>query len=208
MLASGVQAGGREAQTTSPLVLASGSPRRQELLALLGLPFRVEPADVNESVHDALPPWERAARLAEDKARAISSRYPGALVIGADTLVVIDEHVLGKPADAADARRMLELLSGRTHQVITGIAVAAGGQPVAADVVATDVTFRSLSAAEIDAYVATEEPMDKAGAYAIQGYGAVLIAGIRGDHPNVVGLPLTRLATLLRGLGVTILGEP
>ena len=191
-----------------PLVLASASPRRRELLALLGLPYEIAPADVDESLHDHLPPAERARRLAEEKACAVSRRRPEALVIGADTLVALDPHVLGKPRDEEEARSMLALLSGCAHEVLTGLALAVRGEPVCGDVVATEVRFRSLSHAEIDAYVATGEPMDKAGAYAIQGRGAILIEGIRGDYPNVVGLPLTRLAILLRGVGVTILGEP
>jgi septum formation protein len=191
-----------------PLVLASASPRRRELLALLGLPFEIAPADMDESLYDDLVPALRARRLAEEKARIVSRQRPGALVIAADTLVVRDAHVLGKPRDREEARWMLGLLSGQPHEVLTGLAVAVEGAPVGGDVVATEVRFRSLSPREIEAYVATGEPMDKAGAYAIQGYGAILIEGIHGDYPNVVGLPVTRLAVLLRGLGVPILGEP
>jgi septum formation protein len=198
----------RDRPVDRPLILASASPRRRELLALLDLPFEVAPADVDESVHDDLPPAERARQLAADKACAVSRLRPDALVIGADTLVVLAPTVLGKPRDAADAGGTLRLLSGKTHQVITGVALAAAGHVLDADGVTTDVTFRALAEAEISAYVATGEPMDKAGAYAIQGRGAILIDGIRGDYANVVGLPLTRLATMLRDHHGRVLGLP
>jgi nucleoside triphosphate pyrophosphatase len=190
------------------LVLASASPRRQDLLSLLDLPFEILSADVDEGLHDALPPAERARRLAEDKAVAVSRLRPDALILGADTLVVLATEVMGKPRDADDARRMLRLLSGRTHQVITGLALVAEGQILCGEAVTTDVRFRKLGEAEISSYVATGEPMDKAGAYAIQGRGAILIEGIAGDYANVVGLPLTRLALLLRYHHGTVLGLP
>jgi septum formation protein len=191
------------------LILASASPRRQELLGLLGLPFEVIPSAVDEAEHagEGGPPARTARRLAEVKAEEVATRHPHALVLGADTIVVLDDAVLGKPGGADDARRMLALLSGRTHQVITGIALRGAGL-AASDAVSTDVTFRELTPREIDAYVATGEPMDKAGAYALQGRAAVLIEGIRGDYTNVVGLPLPRLAALLRRQGIPILGEP
>jgi septum formation protein len=132
------------------------------------------------------------------------------LVIGADTIVVRGEQVMGKPADLEDARRMLRALSGVTHRVITGIAVRrAGPAPLLlSEAVETEVTFRRLTDNEIEAYLLTGEPTDKAGAYAIQGYGALLAAGVRGDYPNIVGLPVARLAELLRSVGFRILGEP
>jgi septum formation protein len=193
------------------LVLASQSPRRQELLRILGVPFEVIPSSVDEAAAPVdLAPARLALWLAEQKAQDVAARYPGAFVIGADTIVVLADEVMGKPADPDDARRMLRALSGVTHRVITGIAVRrAGPHPLLlSDVVETEVTFRLLTDNEIEAYLLTGEPMDKAGAYAIQGYGALLAAGIRGDYPNIVGLPVARLAELLRSVGFRILGEP
>jgi septum formation protein len=192
------------------LILASASPRRQELLGLLALPFEVIPSEVDEAalvreLGEQLLPAEMARRLAELKAADVAARHPDALVLGADTIVVLGDAILGKPVSPDDARRMLALLSGRTHQVITGIALR-GGVSVS-DAVSTGVTFRELTSREIDAYVATGEPMDKAGAYALQGRAAVLIEGIHGDYTNVVGLPVPRLAILLRRYGIPILGE-
>lgn len=188
------------------IILASASPRRQELLKLTGLPFEVIPSEVDETPPDDSPPIAIARLLAERKADDVAARHPAALVIGADTLVVLDGALLGKPRDAEDARRMLKLLSGRTHQVITGVALR--GLATASDAVSTDVTFRPLTAREVDAYIATGEPMDKAGAYALQGHAALFITGIHGDYANVVGLPLCRLAALLRAHGIPIFGEP
>jgi septum formation protein len=193
------------------LILASASPRRQELLGLLGLPFEVIPSEVDEAalvgeLGEQPLPAEMARRLAEVKAADVAARHPDALVLGADTIVVLGDAILGKPVSPDDARRMLALLSGRTHQVITGVALRGPGVG-ATDAVSTDVTFRELTPREIDAYVATGEPMDKAGAYALQGRAAVLIEGIRGDYTNVVGLPIPRLAILLRRHGIPILGE-
>lgn len=193
------------------LILASQSPRRQQLLRVLGWPYDVIPSDVDESTAPAdLSPSRLAGWLAEQKADDVAARHPGAFVIGADTIVVLGDEVMGKPAGVEDARRMLQTLSGATHQVITGIAVRrTGPEPVRlGDVVETEVTFRRLTDNEIEAYLLTGEPMGKAGAYAIQGYGALLAAGIRGDYPNIVGLPVARLAELLRSVGFSILGEP
>jgi septum formation protein len=193
------------------LILASQSPRRQELLRVLDWPFDIIPSAVDEAAAPAgLAPARLAVGLAEQKAQDVAERYPGAFVIGADTIVVLGDQVMGKPADMDDARRMLRALSGVTHQVLTGIAVRrAGSEPLLlSDVVATEVTFRRLTDNEIEAYLLTGEPMDKAGAYAIQGYGALLVAGVRGDYPNIVGLPVARLAELLRSVGFRILGEP
>lgn len=192
------------------LILASQSPRRQELLRLLGCPFEVIPSGVDEAAAPAeLAPARLALWLAEEKARNIAERYPDAVVIGADTIVVSADEVMGKPADSDDARRMLRALSGVTHRVITGIAVRRAWPPLLlSEAVETEVTFRPLTDNEVEAYVLTGEPMDKAGAYAIQGYGALLAAGIRGDYPNIVGLPVARLAELLRSMGFRILGEP
>jgi septum formation protein len=193
------------------LILASQSPRRRELLQVLGWPFDVIPSGVDESTVPAgLAPAALARWLAEQKADDVAHRHPGAFVIGADTIVVLGDEVMGKPVDPEDAARMLRALSGATHRVITGIAVRREGpEPLQlSDAVETEVTFRPLTDHEIEAYVRTGEPMDKAGAYAIQGCGALLAAGIRGDYPNIVGLPVARLAELLRSVGFRILGEP
>jgi septum formation protein len=185
------------------LILASGSPRRRELLAQAGLKFTVAAANLNE---DVLPNEAAAAyvqRLAEEKAQAIWNANSTAgtsdeplIVLGADTCVVCDSHILGKPADTADARRMLELLSGRTHAVLTGLAVVTGGK-IIRGVEITQVTFNCLEDAEIAQYIASGEPMDKAGAYAIQGFAARWIPRIEGCFFNVVGLPIARTIALL-----------
>ena len=185
------------------LILASASPRRHELLAQAGVTFTAVASNINE---DLLPDEAAAAyvqRLAEEKAQAIwnahaSSDTPGEplVVLGADTCVVCDGHILGKPADTADARRMLELLSGRTHAVLTGIAVVTGTK-VVRGLEITQVMFNQLDAAEIAQYILTGEPLDKAGAYAIQGYAARWIPRIEGCYFNVVGLPIARTIAML-----------
>ncbi len=193
------------------LILASQSPRRQELLRVLGWPFDVIPSGVDESTAPVdLAPPALARWLAERKAADVARRHPGAFVIGADTIVVLGAGVMGKPADKEDARRMLRTLSAATHDVVTGVALRREGSDplLISEVVTTEVTFRRLTDNEIEAYLLTGEPMDKAGAYAIQGYGALLVAGVRGDYPNIVGLPVARLAELLRSVGFSILGEP
>lgn len=192
------------------LVLASASPRRRELLGLLGLPFEVSPSRYEEENPAAHPdPAAFAVHLALGKARDVAQRERGALVLGADTVVALGTRLYGKPRDAADASRMLRELSGKTHRVITGVALLCPARGVAESfAITTEVTFRPLDAAEIHAYVASGEPADKAGAYAIQGLGGLLIEGIRGDYPNVVGLPLTPLALRLRELGFSVLGLP
>ena len=175
------------------LVLASGSPRRRELLAQLGLTFDVVPADIDETPQ----PGERALalvrRLAAAKARAVD----GDPVLAADTIVEVDGEILGKPVDDADARRMLARLSARSHRVHTGVALRAG-ERVEVEVVTTIVTFVPLTPGAVDWYLGTGEPFDKAGAYAIQGAGGVFVDTIRGSVSNVVGLPLTTVARLLR----------
>jgi septum formation protein len=193
------------------LILASQSPRRQELLRVLEWPFDVIPSGVDEGEAPAeLPPPMLARWLAEQKAQEVAARHPGAFVIGADTIVILGDEVMGKPVNQKDARCMLRTLSGVTHRVITAIALRReAAEPLAlAEVVETEVTFRPLTDNEIEAYLLTGEPMDKAGAYAIQGYGALLVAGVRGDYLNIVGLPVARLAELLRSVGFRILGEP
>jgi septum formation protein len=185
------------------LILASASPRRHELLTQAGLTFTVAAANLNE---DLLPNEAAAAyvqRLAEEKAQAVWNAYKSSdtpedplVVLGADTCVVCDGHILGKPTGTADARRMLELLSGRTHAVLTGIAAVTGNR-TARDIEITQVTFNRLDDAEIAKYIATGEPLDKAGAYAIQGYAARWIPRIEGCYFNVVGLPIARTIALL-----------
>jgi septum formation protein len=179
------------------LILASASPRRAELLRNAAIPFTVVPAHVREEPSPNEAPLSYAQRLARDKALAIFASHPKDVVLGADTVVVVDEHLLEKPTDAEDAARMLRLLSGRTHQVITGLCVAAPGfERVEAEI--TQVSFTWLSEAEIAAYVETAEPMDKAGAYAIQGIASRWAQRIEGCYFNVVGLPLPRVYRLLR----------
>lgn len=183
------------------VVLASASPRRRELLALVGIAHRVVPADIDER---ALPGEESVAhveRLARGKAAVVAGRAPDALVIAADTVVVIDGEILGKPHDEGEARRVVRRLAGRTHTVVTGMACALRGR-VAAGVEQVDVTFRPLHDAEIAAYVATGEPLDKAGSYGIQGYGATIVRRIDGDYFAVMGLSLVRLVGLLGELDV------
>jgi septum formation protein len=182
------------------LILASQSPRRRQLLQRLGLAFDVVPSDASEDLDESIAPAGAVEMLALRKAAVVSHRHPDALVLGADTIVVLDGDVLGKPASGDEAAAMLRRLSGRTHTVYTGIALLhhASGRTVAAHE-ATEVTFAPLAPWEIEAYVATGSPMDKAGGYGIQDdLGALLIAGVRGDYYNVVGLPLRRLYVTLR----------
>lgn len=176
-------------------------------MALLNIPFEVEVSSVVERMpRSHASPARLAVRLAREKALDVASRRPGRTVVGADTIVVLDQEILGKPASLEDCRRMLGALSGRWHRVVTGLAVV--GRSPAAPVLhgfeSTRVLFRELTGAEIEAYVATGEPMDKAGAYAIQGRASLLISGIRGDYSNVVGLPLLRLAELLTQSGESV----
>jgi septum formation protein len=179
------------------LILASASPRRRELLAQAGYSFTVEASSVTEVRHGEEDAIRFATRLAREKAEDVFARRPSAIVLGADTVVVCDGEVMGKPADAADAARMLSLLSGRTHHVVTGVAVVWGARAAEVAAEVTQVTMRTLAPEEIAAYVATGEPMDKAGAYAIQGYAARWIPRISGCYFNVVGLPLALVASLL-----------
>lgn len=184
------------------IILASKSPRRQELLKLLGLEFTVHTADIDEHMDPSLPPEQEVARVSAEKARAVAKDCAEEdIIISADTIVVIDGQILGKPKSEADAIRMLNLLSGRRHEVMTGLTVLSGGQSQTR-VVRTGIEFRRLTDREIDAYVATGEPMDKAGAYGIQGRGAVLVEKINGCYNNVVGLPLSLLYLMMQRLGV------
>lgn len=183
------------------VVLASGSPRRRQLLELIGIDHEVLASNIDETMRPREAPRRHAERLAREKASAVANRQPDRITIAADTIVVINKKVLGKPVDAADARRMLSMLSGREHTVITAVAVARG-RKLRSAVEEVRVKFRRLRDDEIDAYVATGEPMDKAGAYGIQGYGATIVECVDGDYFAVMGLPLARLVTLLRDLGV------
>lgn len=187
------------------LILASASPRRQELLRQIGLDFSVRAANISESMEGLGTPEEAVRKISERKARAISAS-PEDTVLAADTIVVVDNEILGKPKNTDDARRMLHLLSGRSHRVMTGFTVLHGEEQFSHTEI-TDLTFRPLGDAEIDAYIETGDPMDKAGAYGIQGLAALFVTGIRGDYFNVMGLPLCALAPVLRRFGIPVLGE-
>lgn len=187
------------------LILASQSPRRRELLGLLKLPFTVRVADIDETMNPALPPQEEVARVSLAKARAVE-RNPEDIVIAADTIVVLGDRVLGKPADESQAEEMLTALSGRAHQVMTGVTVLRGDRALTATEI-TDIHFRKLSNREIRRYIATGEPMDKAGSYGIQGGAALFAEKIHGDYYNVVGLPVCRLLRMLRELAPDIMEE-
>lgn len=179
------------------LILASGSPRRKELLARTGRSFRVIVSDADEIAVADMEPASVAMQNARVKALAVAANAPdSATVIGADTIVVLDERIFGKPSDEEDARRMLGELAGKTHQVITGVCLARDGQ-CETFAETTNVCFRKLSASEIDAYIATGEPLDKAGAYGIQGAAGAFVDHIEGDYDNVVGLPVARLERAL-----------
>jgi septum formation protein len=183
------------------VVLASSSPRRRELLTLIGIAHTVLPADIDETPFAGEMPRPHAERLAREKAAVVAAREPDAIVIAADTIVVVDGDILGKPTDEAAAAMMLRRLSGRRHVVLTGVAVARDGV-IASDVESVDVTFRELSHADITRYIATGEPMDKAGAYGIQGYGATIVTRIDGDYFAVMGLALGRMVRLMTQVGV------
>ncbi len=188
------------------LILASASPRRQELLRTLGLAFTVKTADIDETMDPALGAEAEVARICRAKAMAV---LPAAaeddIVIAADTIVCVDDRILGKPHTAAEAAEMLRLLSGREHQVRTGVTVCTRERAVT-EVDVTGVRFRLLTEAEIAAYVHTGEPMDKAGAYGIQGLASIFVESLRGDYFNVMGLPLCRLSQILQQFGVAVLG--
>ncbi|HEX2283009.1 MAG TPA: Maf family protein [Thermomicrobiales bacterium] len=188
-----------------PLILASGSPRRVELLGELGVPFQTVVSGAPEIIDPGLTPEAQAVALAERKALAVASRRQEGIMLGADTIVVLGGELLGKPVDDADATRMLRRLSGEEHRVVTGVAlVAAGTGSLRSSVVSSTVRFRPLSDEEIDRYVATGEPRGKAGAYAIQGIGAGLVATLEGCFTNVVGLPLCETARLLMDAGIAV----
>ncbi len=187
--------------TSPPLILASGSPRRRELLLHLGIPFQIDPSGIDESPIPGLSPAQLVQALALAKARDVAGRRPDAVVIGADTLVDLDGQSLAKPIDSEDALRMLRLLAGRAHRVHTGLAVCHAGQ-VGSCVVSSTVSMRRSTDQVLAAYVAGGEPMDKAGAYAVQGEGSVLIDRVEGSYLAVIGLPLLALRDLLREAGL------
>jgi len=186
---------------TPRLVLASSSPRRAEILTSLGIPFRVDPGDVDETALPGEGPEATARRLAEAKAAAVAPRHPGAWILAADTLVVLGEDVLGKPRDDAEAAHMLSRLSGRDHRVVTGTCLRPAGGPGTTEADWSLVRFAPLSEDEIAWYVATGEPRDKAGAYAVQGLGARFVERIEGSFTNVMGLPARAVYRLLRESG-------
>ncbi|MGC1189155.1 Maf family protein [Candidatus Binatus sp.] len=184
------------------VILASGSPRRRQLLGAAKIAFDVIESGMPEQHIAGEPARDYAIRMARDKARAVSSRFPDAIVIGADTIVVCENQILEKPADDDDARRMLGTLSARTHTVITAFALARGGEILESSPVESRVTFRKLADAEINDYIATGEPFDKAGAYGIQGVGGGFIAHVEGSRDNVMGLPTERVVAALARFGV------
>ena len=183
-----------------PLILASASPRRAELLEQIGLTFRIQAADIDETVRTGESAEHYVERLAREKAQRVASQNPDSLVLGSDTSVVLDGEILGKPVSAAEAKTTLARLSGQTHQVMTAVALAQQGR-CQSSLVVTSVRFRSVSDAEISAYVATGEPMDKAGSYGIQGLGGIFVSELKGSYSAVVGLPLQETARLLAEAG-------
>lgn len=189
------------AGTPPSLVLASRSPRRAHLLEMLGLRFEIRPAELDEAPHAGERPAEHAERLAREKALAVSAERAGALVVGSDTIVVLDGDILGKPRDGEHAVTMLRRLAGREHTVMSGIAVVDPRGRIESAVERVIVRFRSFDGATARAYVATGEPLDKAGSYGIQGYGATLVERIDGDYFAVMGLPIVRLLELLERVG-------
>ena len=187
------------------VILASQSPRRKELLGLFPIPFEVKVADIDETMDSNAPAETEVARVSRLKALAVTCGDDD-IVIAADTIVVCDGKILGKPRDAADAKRMLRSLSGHTHQVMTGMTVVRGQNIISCTEI-TDVSFRGLSDREIDAYIATGEPMDKAGSYGIQGGAALFCESLHGDYYNVMGLPVCRLFEILREIAPELMGD-
>ena len=185
-----------------PLVLASGSPRRRQFLTDLGFEFRVQPSNADETQQPGEAPAAYARRLARTKAAAVAAQAPGTVVLAADTIVVSGGDVLGKPESESEFRRMMQRLSGRTHEVITAVAVHQPGGDHEETSVSTQVSFRALTDEEIGWYWSTGEPHDKAGGYAIQGKGGAFITSISGSHSNVIGLPLVETLALLQRAGV------
>lgn len=185
------------------LILASQSPRRSELLIQAGIAFEVIPADVKEVTNTALSIHENIKALAALKAQWVAKNHPDDYVLGADTVVVSDDQIIGKPHDREDAQRILTHLSGKTHQVVTGFALITPASKIFSDTVTSGVTFHSLTQQVIADYIKTSEPMDKAGAYAIQGLGKKLVAGYEGSYTNIVGLPVDEVIHCLKSAGFT-----
>jgi septum formation protein len=186
---------------STPFILASASPRRQDLLRSVGLKFKTIPAHVNENYLAGETPRQHVKRLACDKAMVIAKKYPEACVLGADTIVVIDGLILGKPKNETQARKMLQTLSGREHKVFTGFCIAhVAAEIYQTKVVQSAVRFKTISPKEMEWYVACDEPYDKAGGYAVQGRGAYFIQSIRGSYTNVIGLPLCEVLETLKKL--------
>ena len=189
------------------LILASQSPRRRQLMEQIGLSFTVKIADIDETMDPSKPPEAQVAEVSARKAAAIAeTSRPEDVIIAADTIVVVDDTILGKPHSKEDAKAMLNLLSGHSHRVMTGVTVCRGEESVSHTEI-TEIRFRALSDAEIDAYVESGDPMDKAGSYGIQNAAAIFVSGMHGDYFNVMGLPLCSLTQLLRRFGVEVLGE-
>lgn len=186
------------------IILASTSPRRKAILEQVGLTFEIIPSTYEEDMTLDLPSFDLAKHLASNKAKDVAKDQPDAIVIGADTFVVFNSHIIGKPHTIEKAREVLTMLSGKTHEIITGICVIAGDRQVA-DVVSTKVTFRVLSSEEIDQYIQKDNPLENAGSYKIQEKGALLVEKIEGDYFNIVGLPIVRLAQILSSFDIYIL---
>ncbi len=184
------------------LILASASPRRHQLLSQAGVDFEIIESGIDERRDEAEPGADFALRMGCEKALAVSARRPDALVLGADTVVGLDGEIFGKPQNPDDARRMLRMLSGQIHRVFTGFALARGGRIVERAAIVSAVRFRTLSGAEIEAYIATSEPYDKAGGYAIQGDAGNFVAAVEGSTANVMGLPIDEVLEALRRHGI------
>lgn len=188
------------------IILASASPRRKELLEKIGLKFEVEPSNYAEDMHSKLSPDEVARSISLEKAKAVAGRHKNAIVIAADTFIVFRGKILGKPNTQAEAKRMLMTLKGKSHSVITGFTILDSDQnKVLTKSVETIIHIRNLTSEEVDAYVKSREPLDKAGAYAIQGLGSVIVEKIEGDYFNVIGLPLSALVEGLKEFGIRVL---
>ena len=188
------------------IILASASPRRKELLEKIGLRFEVEPSNYEEDMPSALEPHEFAQKISLEKAKVVASKHKNAIVIAADTFIIFGSQILGKPHTEKEARKMLETISGKPHSVITGFSIIdTGTSKTLSKSVETKIYIRKLTLAEIDAYVKSKEPLDKAGAYAIQGLGSVFVEKIEGDYFNVIGLPLSALTEALKEFGINIL---
>lgn len=188
------------------VILASASPRRKELLERIGLRFKVEPSEYEENILSGLEPHELARKISLEKAKVVADKHRNAIVIAADTFIVFDGRILGKPHTKTEARKMLEAISGKSHSVITGFSIIdTGKNKTLSRAVETRVHIRKLTLAEIDAYIKSGEPLDKAGAYAIQELGAVFVEKIEGDYFNVIGLPLSALTEALKEFGIKVL---